>query len=166
MTTTQLLRTLLLTATLTSATIACKKTEASPANTQTTPDTPAEQKAIQQLLNAYGSALNASDAAAAAALFTQDGAFMAPGSPTATGPAQIRGAFNGLFGAVALKLQFTPAQIVVASSSYAFATSTSSGTLTPKATGQAVASSYRELWAFTKENGQWKIARYLFNQPQ
>ena len=129
-------------------------------------NTAAEQKAIQRLLDSYGAALNTADAAKITALFTSDGVFLAPGSPTATGQAQIQGAFNGLFGAVALNLQFTPAQIVVGRAGYAFATSTSSGTLTPKATGQAVPSSYRELWAFTKKRGQWKIARYMFNQPQ
>lgn len=129
-------------------------------------DITAEQKAIQQLLDAYGDALNASDAAKITALFAQDAVFAAPGSPTATGPTQIRGAFDGLFGAVDLDLQFTPAEIVVANANYAYATSTSSGTVLVKANGQSSRSSYRELWAFTKENGQWKIARYLFNQPQ
>lgn len=126
----------------------------------------ADRRAIQQLLDAYGAALNASDAARITALFAPDGVFMAPGAPTATGPTQIRGAFDGLFGAVTLNLQFTPANIVVGNANYAFATSTSSGTLTPKPNGPAVPSSYRELWGFTKSRGQWKIARYLFNQPQ
>ncbi|UYZ63092.1 YybH family protein [Hymenobacter weizhouensis] len=126
----------------------------------------AERKAIQQLLNTYGAALNASDAAKITSLFAQDGVFAAPGSPTATGPTQIRAAFDGLFGAVTLNLQFTPAEIVVVNSRYAFATSTSSGTVLVKANGQTATNSYRELWVFVKENRQWKIARYLFNQPQ
>ena len=155
-------RALLLAALLTSATAACKKTEVSPI---AQPDVAAEQRAIQQLLDAYGAALNASDAAKITPLFAQDALFIAPGAPTATGTAQIRAAFDGLFGAVALKLQFTPAQIVVANTNYAYATSTSSGTLTPKASGQPISSAYRELWAFSKEGGQWKIARYMFNQP-
>ena len=154
------LRTLLLAAALISVAIACENIQASPAT-----DTVAEQKAIQQLLDAYGDALNASDAAKATPLFSQDGVFAAPGSPTATGQAQIRAAFDGLFSAVTLKLQFTPAQITVINDNYAFATSTSSGTLTVKANGQSAPNSYRELWVFAKANGQWKIARYLFNQP-
>lgn len=88
-----------------------------------------------------------------------------PGAPTATGPAQIRSTLDGLFGAVSLTLRFTPAQIVVANATSASGTSTSSGTTLIKANGQVVPSAYRELWVFAKENGQWKIARYLFNQP-
>ena len=150
---------LLLLVALIPATMACE-------DHQTVPETdvPAEQRAIQQLLDAYGTALNGSDAATITPLFAQDGVFGAPGNPTATGQTQIRGAFDGLFGAVSLKLQFTPAQIVVADANNAFATSTSSGTLTVKANGQSAPNAYRELWVFVKENGQWKIARYLFNQ--
>ena len=153
------MRVLLLAVTLFSAVAACEKTEAGPVT-----DVPAQQKAIQQVLDAYGVALNASDAARIVPLFAQDGVFSAPGNPTATGQTQIKGAFDGLFGAVTLKLQFTPAQITVVNDTYAFATSTSSGTLTVKANGQSTPNAYRELWVFVKENGQWKIARYLFNQ--
>ncbi|MBC8085090.1 MAG: SgcJ/EcaC family oxidoreductase [Hymenobacter sp.] len=161
MTTFNVLRTLCLAAALIT-TVACEKNDAAPATAQL--DTAAEQKAIQQLLNDYGAALNASDADKASALFAPDAVFIAPASPTATGQTQIRGAFTGLFGAVTLNLQFTPAQIVVANATSAYATSTSNGTLTPRG-GAAIPSFYRELWAFTKEEGQWKIARYMFNQP-
>lgn len=153
-------RVLLLVAALMSTTVAVQNTSAGPAD-----DKPAEQRAIQQLLDAYGAALNASDAAKVVPLFAQNGVFLAPSNPTATGQTQIRGAFDGLFGAVTLKLQFTPAQITVVNDKYAYATSTSSGTLTVKANGQSAPNAYRELWVFVKESGQWKIARYLFNQP-
>jgi uncharacterized protein (TIGR02246 family) len=154
-------RTLLFVAALIPAITACEKINANP-----TDGKPGEQKAIQQLLDSYGTALNSADAAKITSLFATDAVFAAPGNPTATGQTQIRAAFDGLFGAVSLNLQFTPAQIVIVSDTYAFATSTSSGTLTVKANGQSTPNSYRELWVFVKEKGQWKIARYLFNQPQ
>ncbi|GAB3641312.1 YybH family protein [Spirosoma arcticum] len=153
-------RAFLLVAALIATSVTVQPTNAGPAD-----DKPAEQRAIQQLLDTYGAALNGSDAARIIPLFAQDGVFLAPGNPTATGQNQIKGAFDGLFGAVTLKLQFTPAQITVVNDKYAYATSTSSGTLTVKSNGQSAPNAYRELWVFVKENGQWKIARYLFNQP-
>ena len=158
-----LLRTLVLALALAPAVMACKKNDPGPAATEV--DAATEQAAIQTMLNAYAAALNAADAAKIATFFTQDGLFIAPGAPTATGPAQIRSTLDGLFGAVTLTLKFTPANTTVVNGNYAFATSTSSGTKLIKANGQTVPASYRELWVFAKVDGQWKIARYLFNQP-
>jgi uncharacterized protein (TIGR02246 family) len=166
MRTSNLLRALLLSAALVPTTMACDKDDdATPATTLTATERDAEKAAIQKMLDAYAVALNASNAATIAATFTQDGVFVPPGAPTATGPAQIQATLTGLFGAVTLNLRFTPAQIVVVDANNAYATSTSSGTTLIKANGQTVPSSYRELWVFAKESGQWKIARYLFNQP-
>lgn len=158
----KLARLLLLTFALTPALLACKKDD------DTTPsvDTATEQKAIQQLLTSYSAALNASNAATVTPLFAQDGVFAASGFPTATGQTQVRAAFDGLFSAVTLTLAFTPANITVVNSDYAFATSTSSGTQLVKPSGPTLNVSFREQWVFVKENGQWKIARYLFNAPQ
>jgi uncharacterized protein (TIGR02246 family) len=161
MTLSKVLRLCLLTLALAPALLACKKDDTTPAV-----DTAAEQKAIQQLLTNYGTALNASNAATVTPLFAQDGVFAAPGSPTAMGQTQVRAAFDGLFSAVTLTLTFTPANITVVSNDYAFATSTSSGTQVVKPSGPSSTVSFREQWVFVKENGQWKIARYLFNTPQ
>ena len=90
---------------------------------------------------------------------------MAPGLPAAAGSAQIRKTYEGIAKAIKLQLRFTPAQIVVASMEHTYATSTSSGPVTVLATGQMTVNNYRELWAFRKENNEWKIDRYLFNQP-
>lgn len=157
-------RLLVLALALTPALMSCDKDD----DTVATPavDTAAEKTAIQQLLTSYGTALNASNAANVTALFTTDGMFAAPGSPTATGQTQVRTAFDGLFSAVTLTLAFTPAQITVVNADYAFATSTSSGTQLVKPSGPSSQVSFREQWVFAKEGGQWKIARYIFNQPQ
>jgi len=162
MTLSKLVRVFLFTLALTPALLACKKDDD---NTPSV-DTAAEQQAIQQLLTNYGAALNASNAATVTTLFAQDGVFAAPGSPTATGQTQVRAAFDGLFSAVTLTLTFTPAQITVVNSDYAFATSTSSGTQLVKPSGPSSSVRFREQWVFVKEGGQWKIARYLFNSPQ
>ena len=124
-----------------------------------------EEKAIQQLLNTYGAALNASDAEKITSLYTQEGRFVAPGLPTATGTTEIKNTYEGIYKAISLQLQFTPAQIVVVNPHSAYATSTSSGPVKVSATGQVTVNNYRELWIFKKEQSQWKIDCYLFNQP-
>ncbi|SNC65456.1 conserved hypothetical protein [Hymenobacter gelipurpurascens] len=158
-------RTLVFALALTPALLSCDKDDD---KTTATPavDTTAEKTAIQQLLTNYGTALNASNAATVTTLFAQDGVFAAPGSPTATGQTQVRAAFDGLFSAVTLTLAFTPANITVVTSDYAFATSTSSGTQLVKPSGPSAKVSFREQWVLVKESGQWKIARYIFNAPQ
>lgn len=151
---------LFLSAAIVVAISACKDNAVSPATNNA-----AEEKAIQQLLDAYGVALNASDAAKVTTLYTQAGQFAAPGLPTAVGSSEIKSTYEGIFKTIGLNLQFTPAQIKVVNGDYAFATSTSSGPITVLANNQTTVNNYRELWVFAKENGQWKIARYYFNQP-
>ncbi|WP_052732802.1 YybH family protein [Hymenobacter terrenus] len=168
--TSKFLQTLLLVTALSASTVACKKNDETPSTTQTpsttlsAADIIAEQTAIKQLITDYGTALAASDPSKVAGLFAQNAILLSAGAPTVTGPAQIKSSYEGLFSALTLTLQFTPGEIVVVNKDYAFATSTSAGNVLVKANGQISPGAYRELWVFTKENGQWKIARYMFNQ--
>src|SRR5438445_3267281 len=41
---------------------------------------------------------------------------------------------------------------------------TASGTLTIRATGQTMPAKFRELFVLERVNGDWKIARYMFQQ--
>ena len=124
-----------------------------------------EQQKIQHLLDEYGSALNSLDPSAVSALYAKDSQLDAPGLPTATGKESIQSTYEGIFKAISLRLQFTPADITVIDHGYAFATSTSSGPVTVLATKQTTENKYRELWIFKKEKDRWKIYRYFFNQP-
>jgi len=151
-----------LVATLAFLTTSCTKDTVDPLSTV---NVATEQQAIQELLNTYGKALNASDAAAVTATYAQNGEVVAPGLPAALGSAQVRSTYEGIFKTISLTLIFTPAKTTVTSANYAFATTTSSGPVTVKATGVTTVQNYRELWAFVKENNQWKIAQYSFNQP-
>ena len=47
---------------------------------------------------------------------------------------------------------------------YAFALMTSKGTTLIHANKQTVAEENREIFVLQKANGQWKIARYMFNK--
>lgn len=71
--------------------------------------------------------------------------------------------YKGLFSGACLDLDFTVLEMNVVSK-YAFVRSTSTGQITDKAGKKTATDDFRELWVLEKTNGQWKIARYMFNQ--
>ncbi len=119
---------------------------------------------IRELLKTYENLLNASDVRAAAC-YTSDGVFLPAGLPTVVGGA-MADAYARLFEAIRLKVTFTIDELVVASEEVAYALTQSHGTQTVLATGTDSVESNREMFIFRRENGSWKIARYMFNQPQ
>src|ERR1700704_4271791 len=78
-----------------------------------------QQAQIEQLLNKYEQALNASDVNAAVQLYTDDGVFMAPENPAAVGTEVLRKAYTGVFQAIALKLKFQIAETTLLSPEWA-----------------------------------------------
>ena len=122
-----------------------------------------DEAAIRQLLNTYRDALKSGDPAAVSALFTANGVVMPPGAPTAVGQAALQATYAGIFSVVDLDLQFTVLEITV-NGPYAFVRSTSDGTALIKARQSKVPEQNRELFVLEKVNGQWKIARYMFNK--
>jgi uncharacterized protein (TIGR02246 family) len=119
---------------------------------------------IRDLLRTYESALNAGDAALAAACYTADGVFMPTTLPTVSGAAMERG-YAALFAAIRLDVVFDVDELVVANESVAYALTRSNGTQTVLAGGGQTPESNREVFIFGVEEGAWKIARYLFNKP-
>ena len=122
-----------------------------------------EENAVASVLAAYEAAANASDAAAVAQLYAHDGVLMAQESPTCVGAAAIRAAYDGMFGVIGLAIAFDIAEIRQLAPDWILLRSTSSGTITLKATGQSVPESNQELFLFHKVDGSWKIARYSFS---
>ncbi len=121
----------------------------------------AEQE-IRTLLTTYEGALNASDAELAASLYAADGVFMPAGFPSSVGPS-IEGAYGQTFEAIGLDVVFSIDEIVADGDS-AYALTRSRGSQTINATGEISPEENRELFTFAKENGDWKIARYMFNK--
>lgn len=119
---------------------------------------------IRALLSTYERSLNDSDAELAASCYTSDGVFMPTTLPTATGP-DVREAYVQTFAQIHLEVTFTIDELVVASDAAAYALTRSSGIQTTLATGADSAESNREVFIFGREDGAWKIARYLFNKP-
>lgn len=122
-----------------------------------------EKSAIEKLLFSYRDALNTSDVNKVLPLYTNDGIFMPSNAPSAIGQEQIKGSYEFVFKTIQLNIEFYIDEIIV-HGDFAFARTTSKGTTLIHANGQTVPEENRELFVFQKTNGQWKIARYMFNK--
>lgn len=122
-----------------------------------------EKTAIEKLLFSYRDALNTSDVNKVLPLYSNDGVFMPSNAPSAIGQEQVKAAYEFVFSQIQLNIEFYIDEIVV-NGDYAFARTTSKGTTLIHANKQTVAEENRELFVLQNINGQWKIARYMFNK--
>lgn len=122
-----------------------------------------EKAAIEKLLFAYRDALNASSVDQVMPLYTEEGVFMPANAPTSIGQEQVKSAYEFVFSTIKLSIEFTIDEIVI-NGDQAFARTTSQGTTLIHASGESVPEENRELFVLAKENGSWKIARYMFNK--
>ena len=118
--------------------------------------------AIRSRLTSYRNALALSDAKAVASNYTANGVVMGPGSPTAIGD-ELEDTYSAIFSNVGLNLDFTVANMVIGDK-YAVVQSTSNGTALVNATGERAPEQNRELFVMEKVDGQWLIARYMYNK--
>ena len=124
-----------------------------------------EQSVIETLLFSYRDALNASDVSKVLALYTKDGVFMPGNALTAKGQEQLKGSYEFVFKTIQINIEFFIEEIAVRGD-FACAVTSSKGTALIHANGQTVSEENRELFVLQKENGQWKIARYMFNKTK
>ncbi len=124
--------------------------------------TDTDRREIQTVLDRYETALNASDVDAVAELYADDGVFMPSSAPTAVGIEGVRATYEFVFTQIKLNVAFTVEEIV-GDGSIAFARTGSKGSVTVLADGTTTPEENRELFVFRKEDGVWKIARYMFN---
>ena len=122
-----------------------------------------EKLKIKNVLFTYRDVLNASDVSKVLSLYTEDGIFMPSGAPTAIATDQVKGTYEFVFSNIRLSIEFYIDEIIV-NGDYAFARTTSKGTTLIHATGETVPEENRELFVLQKENGSWKIDRYMFNK--
>lgn len=122
----------------------------------------ADRARIEALLRRYEGALNTSDAAAALAVYTDDGVFMAQHRAPAEGRAAIRQAYDEIFAAIQLHVTFGIDEVEVVGDT-AWARTHSSGETDIRATGGKVPEKNSELFILRKQpDGEWRVARYLF----
>ena len=124
----------------------------------------ADETAIRNVMSSYESALNASNTEAGMPLYAEDGVFMAPNNQSAVGKASVRQAYDAVFKAITLGVNFAIAELVVMSPQWAFVRTNSKGTQKINATGVTSAEANQELFILKKgDDGQWRIARYSFS---
>lgn len=124
----------------------------------------ANEKAVAEVLSTYNAALNSSDTNAVMPLYSEDGVFMPPYSPSAVGAAEVRKAYDAVFKAIRLTVNFNIVEIVEVSPEWVFARTNSAGTTLDHATGTTSSEGNQELFLFQKDrDGRFKIARYSFS---
>lgn len=129
-----------------------------------TADHHADLEKIETVLSTYEKALNASDADTVMTLYADDGVFMAQHSAPNVGTEAIRAAYDGVFQAITLNIEFTVDEIHQVSPDWAFARTRSEGFVTINATNDKGPEANQELFVFQKQDdGNWKIARYIFS---
>jgi len=124
-----------------------------------------EKIAIEKLLFSYRDALNASDVSKVLPLYAAQGVFMPANAPTSVGQEQVKGAYEFVFKNIQINIEFFIDEITV-TGDFAFLRTTSKGTSLIRANGQTVPEENRELFVLLKENGTWRIARYMFNKTK
>lgn len=122
-----------------------------------------EKQKIEALLSEYKKSLNTSNASLAQSLYAKDGIFMPSEAPSAIGSANILKTYEFIFSQIQLTIEFIIEEIEV-ENNFAFATTSSAGTTLIRATGETIPEANRELFVFEKIDGDWKIARYMFNK--
>lgn len=125
-----------------------------------------ENTAIEKSLGIYFDALNKSNVEQAVGQYTNDGIFMPAGLPTASGTEQLNNAYGNVFKALQLNVTFKTEEIVFLGSEVAFVRTQSQGTQLIHATGKKTEELNREFFLMKKVNSDWKIERYMFNQPK
>lgn len=120
---------------------------------------------IESLLMAYKETLNTSNAEKATSLYTKDGIFMPSGAPSAIGTEKIKGAYGFVFSQIQLNIEFYIEEITI-ENTMAYAVTSSKGSTLIHANGETIPEENREIFVFEKENGTWRIARYMFNKTK
>ncbi|MCB0284674.1 MAG: nuclear transport factor 2 family protein [Calditrichaeota bacterium] len=124
-----------------------------------------EKQKIENLLNEYQKSLNTSDAKLVQSLYTKDGIFMPTEAPSGIGSEGILKSYEYVFSQIKLNIEFFIEEIEV-EQNMAYAVTNSRGTVKIHANGIEVPEANRELFVFEKVDGEWKIARYMFNKTE
>ena len=124
-----------------------------------------EKQKIEVLLSEYKKSLNTSNAQLAQSLYTKDGIFMPTEAPSAIGSENILNSYEFIFSQIQLNIEFFIDEIEV-ENDFAFAVTSSKGSTLIRATGDTIPEANRELFVFEKVEGEWKIARYMFNKTE
>lgn len=116
---------------------------------------------IQSVLETYESALNGNDTDTILGLYGSEPVFMPQHAPALVGRDAVRAGYEQVFATIKLSVRFTIHE-VVETGDWAWARTSSAGRTRILAAGVEVKEGNNELFVFRRENGEWKIHRYLF----
>jgi len=123
-----------------------------------------DRSKIEAVLHAYEAALNASNTDRVMTVYAADGIFMPQHSPSQIGADAVRAAYDRVFAAITLDVEFQVEEIVQVAPTWAFVRTNSAGFVTINATGEKGPEANQELFIFQKgDDKEWKIARYIFS---
>jgi ketosteroid isomerase-like protein len=127
-------------------------------------DTATDEAAIREHIAQTAAANNAADTLGWVELFEDGAVYMPPGAPEVTTRAGLQEMAASGFGPYAADIQITPAEIVI-SGDWAFARSYVTGTVTPRAGGEAIRVDVKQIVIYHRQpDSSWKIARMINNR--
>lgn len=122
---------------------------------------------IEALVKAYEKALNTNDIESILSLYGEAPVFMPQHAPALIGRDAVRAGYEHVFNTIKLNIVFTIHETEELGDT-AWMRTSSAGRTRVLATGLDVQEGNNELFIFKRENGHWKLHRYLFstNQPR
>ena len=122
----------------------------------------AAKAGIDELRTKYLAAENAGDAAALAALYTDDGVYLAPNAPATSGKAEIQAVYEQMFGQNTAQVSVTPASVDVAGD-WGIDRGSYKTTLTPKAGGNPIEDMGKYIAISRKSETGWNVRYLIWN---
>lgn len=117
---------------------------------------------ITRVLKEYEKALNTGDATLALSLYGSEPIVMPQGAPAFLGRDEVQEAYHTFFTLLKFNVSFQIHELVGMGGDLAYARTTFAGRQEVLATHQESAEANNELFIFRREDGHWKIHRYLF----
>lgn len=118
--------------------------------------------AIRDVIHGYETALNSADLETILGLYGSEPVFMPQHASALAGRDAVRAGYQQVFETIKLSIRFEIHEIEQAGD-WAWARTSSAGRTRILAAGTEVAEGNNELFVFRREDGQWKIHRYLFS---
>ena len=126
-------------------------------------DAVADLAAIERLREQFVAAENSGDAAAVAALYTDDAVLLPPNELEVVGRPAIEAWYRALFDTYAPELSFSSQEVQLAGD-WAFDWLSYTFQLTPRAGGPAIEERGNDLLVLRRQaDGAWKVAREIWN---
>ena len=122
---------------------------------------------IQELIKTYETALNANDLEKILALYGSEPIFMPQHAPALEGGDAVRAGYRQVFDSIKLNVAFEIHEVEEVGD-WAWVRTSSAGRTRILAAGVEVTEGNNELFVLRREDGEWKIHRYLFstNRPR